>query len=146
MQAQGASPTGRPSDSQVPSHLGGGQLQVTNRFGVREQLNLFHQMSTAVPTHHSLVERPCGYGETERAEVISPHPQIPSQLQWASPAVRKRLLRVMCTEQGSTRPFTFLSAMEMAVSCKRLKSLGPLSFLCNSLTKLYPWRNPTISP
>lgn len=47
----------------VPSHLGGGQLQVANRFRVRKELDLLHQTGPAVPTHHSLVQGPCGCGD-----------------------------------------------------------------------------------
>ena len=65
-----ACPTRRPSEGQAPSHLGGGQLQVANRLRVREQLDLLHQISVLVPTHHSLVEGPCACEETERAEIV----------------------------------------------------------------------------
>lgn len=51
-------PTGRPCPVQVPSHLGGGQLQVLNRLRVRAQLNLLHKISTAILRHHSFVQGP----------------------------------------------------------------------------------------
>lgn len=63
--------------SEGPSCLGGDQLQVANRFGISEELDLLHQVSprgVAVPARHSLVEEPCGCGETEKAEIVSPHP------------------------------------------------------------------------
>lgn len=54
-----------PPPLEAPPHLGGGQLQVENRFRPGKQLDLLHQMHSAVPAHDSLVQGARGCGETE---------------------------------------------------------------------------------
>lgn len=72
--------TPKPSLISRPSYLGGGQLQVTHRVRLWEELDLLHQVGVAVPTHHCLVQGPGGC-ERERAGLNSLYPQVPHSLQ-----------------------------------------------------------------
>lgn len=70
-QAPQVLPTGQPCSVQVPSHLGGGQLQVSNRLRVRAQLDLLHEISSAaVLRHHGFVQGPRGCRDRDKVDCL----------------------------------------------------------------------------
>lgn len=112
-----------PPPLEAPPHLGGGQLQVENRFRPGKQLDLLHQMHSAVLAHDSLVQGARGCGETESCPCPPLGPGGPSP-----PAPAR-----MVSPQSHALP-----QVPQGWSVRTAPSPCPSVLLCNRLAKLRP--------